>query len=47
MGNRDPRLTGLLRSDVAGRYSFRTIRPGSYPGTQVPQHIHYEVAAPG
>jgi protocatechuate 3,4-dioxygenase beta subunit len=47
MGNRNPRLMLLLRSDVAGRYSFRTIRPGSYPGTRVPQHIHYEVAAPG
>jgi protocatechuate 3,4-dioxygenase beta subunit len=47
MGNRNPRLLLLLRSDAAGRYSFRTIRPGSYPGTRVPQHIHYEVAAPG
>ncbi len=47
MGNQDPRLALLLRSDAAGRYAFRTIRPGSYPGTRVPQHIHYEVAAPG
>jgi protocatechuate 3,4-dioxygenase beta subunit len=47
MGNRNPRLMLLLRSDAAGRYSYRTIRPGSYPGTRVPQHIHYEVTAPG
>ena len=47
MGNRNPRLMALLRTDAAGRYSFRTIRPGSYPGTRVPQHIHYEVAAAG
>jgi protocatechuate 3,4-dioxygenase beta subunit len=47
MGNRNPRLMALLRSDAQGRYSFRTIRPASYPGTRVPQHIHYEVAAPG
>lgn len=47
MGNRDPRLMLLLRSDAAGRYAFRTVRPGSYPGTRVPQHIHYEVAASG
>jgi len=47
MGNRNPRLMALLRTDAAGRYSFRTIRPGSYPGTRVPQHIHYEVAATG
>jgi protocatechuate 3,4-dioxygenase beta subunit len=47
MGNRDPRLKALLRTDAAGRYSFTTIRPGSYPGSRVPQHIHYEVAADG
>jgi protocatechuate 3,4-dioxygenase beta subunit len=47
MGNRNPRLMGLMRTDGAGRYSFRTIRPGSYPGTRVPRHIHYEVAAEG
>jgi protocatechuate 3,4-dioxygenase beta subunit len=47
MGNRDPRLMALLRTDASGRYSFTTIRPGSYPGTRVPQHIHYEVAAKG
>jgi protocatechuate 3,4-dioxygenase beta subunit len=47
MGNRDPRLRALLRTDAQGRYSYRTIRPGSYPGTRVPQHIHYEVTAEG
>jgi protocatechuate 3,4-dioxygenase beta subunit len=47
MGNRNPRLMLLLRTDEAGRYSYRTIRPASYPGTRVPQHIHYEVTAPG
>jgi protocatechuate 3,4-dioxygenase beta subunit len=47
MGNRDPRLRALLRTDAQGRYAYRTIRPGSYPGTRVPGHIHYEVAAEG
>ena len=47
MGNRNPRLKALLRTDGQGRYSYRTIRPGSYPGTRVPQHIHYEVSADG
>ena len=47
MGNKNPRLMALLRTDASGRYSFRTIRPGTYPGTRVPQHIHYEVAAAG
>ena len=37
----------LLRTDGRGRYSYRTIRPGSYPGTRVPQHIHYEATADG
>lgn len=47
MGNRNPRLMALLRTDGRGRYSYRTIRPGSYPGTRVPRHIHYEVTAQG
>lgn len=47
MANRNPRLKALLRTDERGRYSYRTIRPASYPGTRVPQHIHYEVTAEG
>jgi len=47
MGNRDPRLMALSQTDGQGRYSYRTIRPGSYPGTRVPKHIHYEVTADG
>jgi len=47
MGNRNPRLHALLRTDARGRYQYLTIRPGSYPGTRVPRHIHYEVTAPG
>ena len=47
MGNQNPRLFALLRSDARGSYSYRTIRPASYPGTRVVQHIHYEVTASG
>jgi protocatechuate 3,4-dioxygenase, beta subunit len=47
MANRNPRLMALLRTDGQGRYSYRTVRPGSYPGTRVPRHIHYEVTADG
>jgi protocatechuate 3,4-dioxygenase beta subunit len=43
----NPRLRGYLRTDAQGRYEFRTIRPGSYPGTNNPGHIHYHVNAPG
>lgn len=42
-----PRLHAYLRTDANGRYEFRTIRPGSYPGTNNPGHIHYHVNASG
>jgi protocatechuate 3,4-dioxygenase beta subunit len=45
--NRRPRLKVLLRSDARGAWSFETIRPGSYPGSRVPAHIHFEVSAEG
>jgi protocatechuate 3,4-dioxygenase beta subunit len=45
--NRNPRLKLFLRSDEKGAWSFDTIRPGSYPSSRVPGHIHFEVAAPG
>jgi protocatechuate 3,4-dioxygenase beta subunit len=45
--NRRPRLKAFLRSDTRGAWSFDTIRPGSYPGSRVPAHIHFEVSAPG
>ena len=45
--NRNPRLKLFLRSRADGSWSFETIRPGSYPASRVPAHIHFEVAAPG
>jgi protocatechuate 3,4-dioxygenase beta subunit len=42
-----PRLRSYMRTDANGRYEFRTIRPGSYPGTNNPGHIHYHVNASG
>ncbi len=44
MGNRDPRLFALLRSDAAGA-TLTTVRPGPYPRGGVQLHIHYEVRA--
>jgi protocatechuate 3,4-dioxygenase beta subunit len=44
--NRNPRLRLFLRSSEDGTWSFETIRPGSYPGSRVPAHIHFEVSAP-
>jgi len=45
--SRNPRLKAFLRSAADGSWSFETIRPGSYPGSRVPGHIHFEVAARG
>ncbi|MBL8987736.1 MAG: hypothetical protein JNJ80_15805 [Gemmatimonadetes bacterium] len=42
-----PRIHGYLRTDRLGRYAFTTVRPGSYPNTTNPGHIHYQVVAPG
>jgi protocatechuate 3,4-dioxygenase beta subunit len=45
--SRNPRLKVFLRSDARGAWAFDTVRPGSYPGTRAPAHIHFEVSAPG
>ena len=45
--NRNPRLELFLRSDAKGAWSFETVKPGSYPNSRVPPHIHFEVAAAG
>lgn len=45
--SRNPRLKLFLRSDAGGAWSFTTVRPGSYPNSRAPSHIHFEVAAPG
>ena len=44
--NRNPRLRLFLRTRQDGTWSFETIRPGSYPDSRVPGHIHFEVSAP-
>lgn len=38
-------LRASLRTGVDGRYAFRTVLPGEYPGR--PRHIHYRVSAQG
>jgi protocatechuate 3,4-dioxygenase beta subunit len=44
---RHGRLRAWAMTDAHGRYAFLTIRPGSYPGTTMPQHIHLYVIEPG
>lgn len=41
------RLRAWASSDAEGRYTFLTIRPGSYPRSTMPQHIHLYVIEPG
>jgi protocatechuate 3,4-dioxygenase beta subunit len=38
-------LRASIRTDSEGRYNFRTILPGEYPGR--PRHIHYRVSQQG
>jgi protocatechuate 3,4-dioxygenase beta subunit len=38
-------LRASLKTDAQGRYAFRTMLPGEYPGR--PRHIHFRVSAPG
>lgn len=44
---RHGRLRGWVRSDAQGRYAIDTVRPGSYPGEDVAEHVHMHVLEPG
>lgn len=37
------RLQGAVRTGPDGTFEFETIRPASYPGTRIPQHVHVEL----
>ncbi|MBY0505850.1 MAG: hypothetical protein K2X03_18180 [Bryobacteraceae bacterium] len=45
--NREPNFQGYGKFETAsdGRYLFRTVKPGIYPGRT--RHIHYQIKAPG
>ena len=45
--NRNTRIHGSMTTDASGRYEFRTIKPGSYPNSRNPAHIHAYVSGPG
>lgn len=44
---RHGRLRAWATTDADGNYTFLSIRPGSYPGTRMPQHIHLYVIESG
>jgi protocatechuate 3,4-dioxygenase beta subunit len=37
------RLFGYVRTDAAGQFVLNTIRPGGYPRSTVPEHIHLHI----
>lgn len=37
------RLRGWAKTDAEGRFEFRTVRPGAYPGRKVEEHVHFTV----
>ncbi|HEY5839563.1 MAG TPA: hypothetical protein VIT19_11050 [Pyrinomonadaceae bacterium] len=45
--NRATRIHGVMRTNAQGKYEFRTIKPGSYPNSRNPSHIHAYVSGPG
>jgi len=45
--NRATRIHGVMRTNAQGHYEFRTIKPGSYPNSRNPAHIHAYVSGPG
>lgn len=40
------RLRGWVRTDSDGRFTFETIRPGSYPNSNNPPHVHFTAYLP-
>jgi protocatechuate 3,4-dioxygenase beta subunit len=40
------RLRGWAKTDAEGRFEFRTIRPGAYPGRSIAEHVHLTVFTP-
>ncbi len=44
---RSPRFYAYLTTDPEGRFELATLRPGPYPNSDIPQHVHYRVQADG
>lgn len=46
-GRRHGRYRGWVQTDAEGRFELRTVRPGGYPASDLPAHIHLHVLEPG
>lgn len=44
---RPPRLRAFMKTGPDGRFAYDTIRPGSYPGTRNPAHVHHQLWGAG
>ena len=42
-----PRLKGWMKTGPDGRYEYRTIRPGAYPGGRTAAHVHTQMWGAG
>jgi len=42
-----PRLSGAATTGADGAFRFDTVRPGSYPDSVEPAHLHAQAGAPG
>lgn len=42
-GSPGVRIRGWLKTGADGRFTIVTIRPGSYPKSAVPAHIHFQL----
>lgn len=40
-------IRGWVKTDQNGQYTFYTFRPGAYPNTSIPEHIHLTILEPG
>jgi len=47
VAGRHGRLRAWARTHENGRYRFDTIRPGGYPESDIPQHVHMHIIEPG
>lgn len=42
-----PRLKGWMKTGADGRYEYRTVRPGAYPGGRTAAHVHTQMWGAG